>query len=69
MSDVQEQIVEQLDLTGIDENHYTCCMDVHIALCGFDLSVSTYDPNCVVGCVVCVDLDNTEYCPRGWRCP
>lgn len=47
-----------------DMNHYCCCEQESISLCGLDISDAELVHNVNVDCVVCTELENTDnFCP------
>jgi hypothetical protein len=54
--------------TEFDEVHVHCCLDPNILLCGFEGDGEFVSPSEPATCVVCADLDGTDFCPRGFDC-
>lgn len=50
-----------------NECHYVCCVDDFASLCGVEADGTT-DDTAAVSCVVCLDLDRADFCPRGLSC-
>ena len=54
---------------SIDLDHYTCCQDGRLSLCGYDVSLCCWDDSDDL-CVVCEELVTYVNCPfTGRRCP
>lgn len=52
-----------------DEDHWTCCRNHDVSLCGKDVSdVPTVDFD-LSGCEFCDHNVYTDYCPLGLICP
>lgn len=53
------------------ESHITCCLGAdpgHVALCGADVTDDPWVEVDYPSCVVCADLETTDYCPVRGRC-
>lgn len=55
-------------LADAELNHVVCCEDENVALCGIDASDIEFGGD-GLPCVVCDDLEQTSFCPKGKRCP
>ena len=51
-----------------DFDHVVCCKDEDITLCGQDASDMPWGDMLGSICVVCADLVEGCYCPRGFHC-
>lgn len=58
------------DADSDDElTHVCCCRDEDVSLCGVDLTDSNWDHDKQnLQCVVCDDLERSDWCPKGGRC-
>lgn len=50
--------------TPTDElDHFTCCVDTNVSLCGFDLTTTPFADFDTATCIVCDDLETGDTCP------
>ena len=58
------------DTAGDDEDHWHCCVNDKLALCGKELDetfkTAQFDE---ASCIVCEDLVDSDFCPMGFKCP
>lgn len=51
-------------------NHWTCCVNADVALCGTDVTEDVWEDFDEASCVVCDDLVDDAHCPlTRRRCP
>ena len=54
-----------------DVCHVICCNHDHLTLCGFHTEIEAVDDwhEDVPACVVCAELEDTDFCPAREQCP
>jgi hypothetical protein len=54
--------------TEFEEVHVFCCVDFNALLCGSKTNGELVDYDAEVTCIVCRELDDTDFCPKGLNC-
>lgn len=70
MTDLQEQLVVASFPKAEDgTDHFCCCKNMTVSLCGLSLLDAEFDTNCTINCEECLELGDTKHCPLGLICP
>jgi hypothetical protein len=64
----QEATASPLGGTKSEEDHWTCCENEDVGLCGTDVRDLPFTEFEVASCIVCEDLSRTAHCPLGPPC-